>query len=138
MITFLVSAIGDVLDCSLAKPPADKKVEAGSSAQQAALLSNYPSQMGYGVLGGAYGSLPSGFGQVQSTTYFYFEGKCGKTHCFTTSCALSFDHISVNWIMHISFQLYCSLWRMEGDRVLLAWQWCQCSYLMDDLDMYCK
>ncbi|XP_042390894.1 heterogeneous nuclear ribonucleoprotein Q-like isoform X1 [Zingiber officinale] len=54
---------GDVLNCSLAKPPADKKVEAGSSAQQAALLSNYPSQMGYGVLGGAYGSLASGFGQ---------------------------------------------------------------------------
>lgn len=64
--------IGDVLDCSLAKPPADKKVEVGSSAQQAALLSNYPSQMGYGVLGGAYGALASGFGQVQNTACFYF------------------------------------------------------------------
>ncbi|URD89012.1 RNA recognition motif family protein [Musa troglodytarum] len=55
---------GDVLDCSLAKPPADnKKVEAGSSAQKAALLPNYPPGIGYGVLGGAYGALAPGFGQ---------------------------------------------------------------------------
>ncbi|THU44682.1 hypothetical protein C4D60_Mb02t09930 [Musa balbisiana] len=59
-----LSGIGDVLDCSLAKPPADnKKVEAGSSAQKAALLPNYPPGIGYGVLGGAYGALAPGFGQ---------------------------------------------------------------------------
>ncbi|WOK99167.1 heterogeneous nuclear ribonucleoprotein R [Canna indica] len=55
---------GDVLDCSLAKPPSDnKKVEITSSAQKAALLPNYPPRIGYGVLGGAYGSLAPGLGQ---------------------------------------------------------------------------
>ncbi|KAJ6801946.1 heterogeneous nuclear ribonucleoprotein R-like isoform X1 [Iris pallida] len=39
---------GDVLECSLAKPPADKKVETGLNSQKGALLPNYAPH-GYGV-----------------------------------------------------------------------------------------
>lgn len=53
---------GDVLECSLAKPPADKKVESGSSAHKGALLPSYSAgRVGYGIMGGAYGSLSPGF-----------------------------------------------------------------------------
>ncbi|OAY77221.1 Heterogeneous nuclear ribonucleoprotein R [Ananas comosus] len=48
---------GDVLDCSLAKPPSDKKVETAPSAQKGPLLPNYPLPIGYGLMGGAYGAL---------------------------------------------------------------------------------
>ncbi|KAG1330114.1 Heterogeneous nuclear ribonucleoprotein Q [Cocos nucifera] len=51
---------GQVLECSLAKPPADNKGEASSNAKKSALLPNYP--VGYGVMGSAYGTL-HGFGQ---------------------------------------------------------------------------
>ncbi|XP_072967390.1 heterogeneous nuclear ribonucleoprotein Q [Typha angustifolia] len=54
---------GDVLDCSLAKPPSDKKVESGSNAQKGPLLPNYPTSIGYGVMGGGYGALAPGLGQ---------------------------------------------------------------------------
>ncbi|XP_074556134.1 heterogeneous nuclear ribonucleoprotein Q-like isoform X2 [Curcuma longa] len=55
---------GDVLECSLAKPPAEsKKPDPASSAQKAALLPNYPPWLGYGVLGGPYGALAPGLPQ---------------------------------------------------------------------------
>lgn len=48
---------GDVLECSLAKPPADKKVDTGSNSQKGALLPNYAPR-GYGVMGAGYGLTP--------------------------------------------------------------------------------
>lgn len=51
---------GDVLECSLAKPPADKKVETGSNAQKGALLPNYAPR-GYGVMGAGYGAIPPAY-----------------------------------------------------------------------------
>lgn len=53
---------GEVLECSLAKPPADKKTEPVSNAQKGALLPNYPPRIGHGLMGGAYPLMP-GFGQ---------------------------------------------------------------------------
>lgn len=55
---------GEVIECSLAKPPADnKKVESGSGARKGALLPNYAAagRVGYGIMGGAYGPLTPGF-----------------------------------------------------------------------------
>ncbi|KAG0498125.1 hypothetical protein HPP92_002816 [Vanilla planifolia] len=52
---------GQVLECSLAKPPADKKLEAVADVKRGALLQSYPLQPG--LLGGAYGALPTGFPQ---------------------------------------------------------------------------
>ncbi|KAJ0985539.1 hypothetical protein J5N97_003895 [Dioscorea zingiberensis] len=54
---------GEVLECSLAKPPADKKNETVANAQKGALLPNYPPHIGPGLMGGAYGPLMPGFGQ---------------------------------------------------------------------------
>ncbi|XP_017698930.2 heterogeneous nuclear ribonucleoprotein Q-like [Phoenix dactylifera] len=51
---------GQVLECSLAKPPADNKGETSSNAKKSALIPNYP--VGYGVMWSPYGALP-GFGQ---------------------------------------------------------------------------
>ncbi|KAK8931406.1 Polyadenylate-binding protein 5 [Platanthera zijinensis] len=48
---------GEVLECSLAKPPTDKKAESGSSAHKS--LPNY--NVGYGIMGGAYGALAPSF-----------------------------------------------------------------------------
>ncbi|KAG1367562.1 heterogeneous nuclear ribonucleoprotein Q [Cocos nucifera] len=53
---------GDVLECSLAKPPADRKGETASNAQKGPLLPNYLPRMGYGVMG-PYGALAPGFAQ---------------------------------------------------------------------------
>ncbi|KAJ6812856.1 heterogeneous nuclear ribonucleoprotein R-like isoform X1 [Iris pallida] len=47
---------GGVLECSLAKPPADKKVETVPNSQKGALLPNYAPR-GYGVMGAGYGAL---------------------------------------------------------------------------------
>ncbi|CAA7405362.1 unnamed protein product [Spirodela intermedia] len=54
---------GQVLDCSLAKPPADsKKGDSGSSiSQKAPLLPAYPPRAGYGLVN-PYGSLPAAYG----------------------------------------------------------------------------
>ncbi|XP_020241199.1 heterogeneous nuclear ribonucleoprotein R-like isoform X1 [Asparagus officinalis] len=51
---------GDVLECSLAKPPSDKKVDTGSNAHKGALLPNFAPR-GYGVMGGTFGGLAPGF-----------------------------------------------------------------------------
>ncbi|KAJ6803116.1 heterogeneous nuclear ribonucleoprotein R-like isoform X1 [Iris pallida] len=51
---------GDVLECSLAKPPADKKVETGHNSQKGALLPNYAPR-GYGVMGAGYGAVAPGY-----------------------------------------------------------------------------
>ncbi|KAK1263197.1 Polyadenylate-binding protein 5 [Acorus gramineus] len=53
---------GQVLECSLAKPPADKNSDAGSSAQKPGLLPNYPPRVGYGLMGSPYGALAAGYG----------------------------------------------------------------------------
>ncbi|PKA58997.1 Polyadenylate-binding protein 5 [Apostasia shenzhenica] len=53
---------GQVIECSLAKPPADKKVETVIDVKKGGLLPNYPFQPG--LLGGAYSVLPAGFAQV--------------------------------------------------------------------------
>lgn len=53
---------GQVLECSLAKPQVDQKSVAGPSSQKTGLLPSYPLRVGYGLPGGAYGSLGGGFG----------------------------------------------------------------------------
>ncbi|RZC78615.1 hypothetical protein C5167_002826 [Papaver somniferum] len=53
---------GQVIDCSLAKPQADKKPDRGSSSHKSALLTGYPPPLGYGMAGGAYGGLGAGYG----------------------------------------------------------------------------
>lgn len=52
---------GQVLECSLAKPQADQK-SGGSNSQKSGLLPSYPPRAGYGLGGGAYGSLGAGYG----------------------------------------------------------------------------
>ncbi|KAJ9695088.1 hypothetical protein PVL29_010539 [Vitis rotundifolia] len=47
---------GHILECSLAKPQADKKFSGGSNSQKLALLPSYPPWVGYGLLGGAPGA----------------------------------------------------------------------------------
>lgn len=43
-----------------------------------------------------------------------------------------------NWCCLLNMYTSCSPWSMEEEQVLLAWQWCQCFYLMGVLDMSCK
>ncbi|ONK80930.1 uncharacterized protein A4U43_C01F23360 [Asparagus officinalis] len=54
---------GQVLDCSLAKPPASERQSAntGSNALKGPLLPNYP--LGYGLIGGTYSTLPAAYRQ---------------------------------------------------------------------------
>uniref|UniRef100_A0A803MXV0 RRM domain-containing protein n=1 Tax=Chenopodium quinoa TaxID=63459 RepID=A0A803MXV0_CHEQI len=52
---------GQVLDCSLAKPQADKS-SSGSNHQRSALLPNYGPRVGYGMFGGGYGAVGAGYG----------------------------------------------------------------------------
>ncbi|OMO89208.1 hypothetical protein COLO4_19856 [Corchorus olitorius] len=53
---------GQVVECSLAKPQADQKTSGGSSSQNSGFFPSYPPQLGYGLVGGAYGALGSGYG----------------------------------------------------------------------------
>ncbi|GKU93819.1 hypothetical protein SLEP1_g7382 [Rubroshorea leprosula] len=53
---------GQVLECSLAKPQADQKSVGGSNSLKPGLLPTYPPHVGYGLVGGAYGSLGAGYG----------------------------------------------------------------------------
>lgn len=53
---------GQVLECSLAKPPADQKSSGGPNSQKPALLPTYPPRLGYGLVGGGYGALGAGYG----------------------------------------------------------------------------
>ncbi|KAL4309732.1 hypothetical protein GQ457_01G038600 [Hibiscus cannabinus] len=53
---------GQVVECSLAKPQADQKTSGGSSSQNSGFLPSYPPQVGYGLVGGAYGALGPGYG----------------------------------------------------------------------------
>ncbi|GMJ02907.1 hypothetical protein like AT3G52660 [Hibiscus trionum] len=53
---------GQVLECSLAKPQADQKFSGGSGSQNSTLDSSFPHNIGFGLLGGAYGGLGTGFG----------------------------------------------------------------------------
>ncbi|KAE8660353.1 nuclear transcription factor Y subunit B-8 [Hibiscus syriacus] len=53
---------GQVVECSLAKPQVDQKTSGGSSSQNSGFLPSYPHQVGYGLVGGAYGALTPGYG----------------------------------------------------------------------------
>ncbi|XP_022748308.1 heterogeneous nuclear ribonucleoprotein Q-like [Durio zibethinus] len=53
---------GRVLECSLAKPQADQKSYGGSGSQKSTLNSSLIPPLGYGLIGGAYGGLGTGFG----------------------------------------------------------------------------
>ncbi|GKV34941.1 hypothetical protein SLEP1_g43271 [Rubroshorea leprosula] len=53
---------GQVLECSLAKPQADQKSVGGSNSLKPGLLPTYPPQVGYGLVGAAYGALSGGYG----------------------------------------------------------------------------
>lgn len=53
--------LGQVLECSLAKPQADQKA-GGSNSQKAGLLPTYPTRAGYGLVDGAFGALGAGYG----------------------------------------------------------------------------
>ncbi|MBA0836069.1 hypothetical protein Goarm_008312, partial [Gossypium armourianum] len=53
---------GQVVECSLAKPLTDQKTPGGSSSQNSRFLPNYPPHVGYGLVGGAYGTLGPGHG----------------------------------------------------------------------------
>lgn len=53
---------GDILDCSIAKPPSnDNKTESGSNSQKSGLLPNYTPRgyTGMGALGGGFGLAPN-------------------------------------------------------------------------------
>ncbi|MBA0564959.1 hypothetical protein Golob_009863, partial [Gossypium lobatum] len=52
---------GQVVECSLAKPLTDQKTPGGSSSQNSR-FPNYPPHVGYGLVGGAYGTLGPGYG----------------------------------------------------------------------------
>ena len=61
MISKFIS-LGQVLECSLAKPQADQRSSGFSSSSKAALLPSYQPPVGYGLVGGAYGALSAGYG----------------------------------------------------------------------------
>ncbi|KAG8376734.1 hypothetical protein BUALT_Bualt09G0094600 [Buddleja alternifolia] len=52
---------GQVIECSLAKPQADQKTTGRSNSQKAAILPNYPPNLGYGLVGAPYGAMGSGY-----------------------------------------------------------------------------
>lgn len=57
--------IGQVLECSLAKPQADQKSSGQSNPQKAPVLPTYPPPVGYGLVGANYGAFGGGFTQVR-------------------------------------------------------------------------
>lgn len=73
-VIFLFGETGQVLECSLAKPPSDRKSDTGPNAQKSALLPSHPPRAGYGLMGGAYG-LGAGYGAAAfpQVTLFLFE-----------------------------------------------------------------
>lgn len=50
------------MECSLAKPQADQKSPGAANSYTSTLLPNYPTRVGYGMVGGAYGAVGAGFG----------------------------------------------------------------------------
>lgn len=62
MMTPKFILLGQVLECSLAKPQADQRSSGFSSSSKAALLPSYQPPVGYGLVGGAYGALSAGYG----------------------------------------------------------------------------
>ncbi|XP_022752551.1 heterogeneous nuclear ribonucleoprotein Q-like [Durio zibethinus] len=53
---------GQIVECSLAKPQSDQKTSGGSGSKNSGFLPSYPPQVGYGLVGGAYGALGTGYG----------------------------------------------------------------------------
>lgn len=62
--------VGQILECSLAKPQADQKSSGGSNSHKAAVLPTYPPPVGYGLVGSTYGALGAGLGQVRFLVQF--------------------------------------------------------------------
>ncbi|KAF9664949.1 hypothetical protein SADUNF_Sadunf16G0071600 [Salix dunnii] len=62
---------GQVLDCSLAKPPTDQKPSGGPNSQKSSLYSNFPPGLGYGLVGALAllashkGSTPAGMAMMR-------------------------------------------------------------------------
>lgn len=54
--------VGQVLDCSLAKPQVDQKSFGVENSHNSALLPTYPPYLGFGMIGGAHGAVGAGFG----------------------------------------------------------------------------
>ncbi|XP_062112750.1 heterogeneous nuclear ribonucleoprotein Q [Humulus lupulus] len=67
---------GQVLDCSLAKPQVDQRSAGATNSQNSALLPTYPAHMGYGMVGGGYGSVgaAAGFGVGFAQPLIYGRG----------------------------------------------------------------
>ena len=73
---------GQVLECSLAKPQADQKSYGGSGSQNSTLNSSFPPPLGYGLVGGAYGGLGTGFGPAGFGQVRYFFSLCSPVCSF--------------------------------------------------------
>lgn len=58
----MLSLIGQVLECSLAKPQADQKPSGALNSQKSNLLPSYPPHLGYGMMGSPYGAVGPGYG----------------------------------------------------------------------------
>ena len=58
----LLCLVGQVLDCSLAKPQADLKSSGGQNLQKSSMHSSFPPRAGYSLVGNPYGALGAGFG----------------------------------------------------------------------------
>lgn len=56
--------VGQVLECSLAKPQTDQKSFGAQNLQKSAMLPNptYPPHLGFGMVGAGYGAIGAGFG----------------------------------------------------------------------------
>ncbi|KAJ6410166.1 hypothetical protein OIU84_009629 [Salix udensis] len=52
---------GQLVECALAKPQSEQKAAGGSNLQNTGLLPGYPSGVGYGMMGNAYGALGAGY-----------------------------------------------------------------------------
>ena len=69
------------MECSLAKPQSDQKTFGGSSSQNSGFLPSYPPQVGYGLVGGAYGALVPGYG-VAGLAQVRYLSLCMYRHVF--------------------------------------------------------
>ncbi|KAJ6311105.1 hypothetical protein OIU76_015767 [Salix suchowensis] len=52
---------GQLVECALAKPQSEQKAAGSSNLQNTGLLPGYPSGVGYGMMGNAYGALGAGY-----------------------------------------------------------------------------
>lgn len=72
--------IGQVLDCSLAKPQAERKDNPPSNVNKVPLLPSY-TPLGYGLAHGAYGALPAAVPQVLCIFHaVHLRPRAGEKH----------------------------------------------------------